>query len=441
MAEKPTNMKNSVTAIEEIETRLEKLLKKRKQEIERDLEDRIRAEKEEADKKIEAIQKEINKGREILQDYRGVINEFETERSALQHELKEHFDKAIQYQTDIEKMAGLTLEELRKVSEVNKKLEALHHSAEEKVNTFKKDLEERFGIQAQLPESKEEAELKIDLEQELSKLKKIKELLETETTKAEETGVREAEVRAAEEKVKAEVKVEKVEKKEKEEKEEEKERKEEEKEEKNETGVPPDVPEINEVVESNLAAEEEAAPGEPQAEEQALGEEKEGFQKLFGALEKYRKIEPRNGNGEIGFFQNNGKVILDGEYMVATIDETLEEAKKLYLKLSHTESPKEQFFIKQEIINHQEILRKYILRNVKMCEREGASLPLYTAEILNLDVLKEILEKLSMENWSNPSDFGSFRNLIESLKDAYYARITPPVRYLRSLIDELGAEA
>lgn len=125
--------------------------------------------------------------------------------------------------------------------------------------------------------------------------------------------------------------------------------------------------------------------------------------------------------------------------MVASIDESLEEAKRLYLKLAQTESPKEQFFIKQEIINHQEILRKYILRNLKMCEREGAIMPQFTEEILNLDILKEILEKLSMENWSNPADFNSFRSQIEALKDAYYAKITPPVYYLQSLIKELGA--
>jgi hypothetical protein len=124
--------------------------------------------------------------------------------------------------------------------------------------------------------------------------------------------------------------------------------------------------------------------------------------------------------------------------MVASIDEALEEAKRLYQKLAHTESPKEQFFIKQDIINHQELLRKYILRNLKMCEKEGATLPEFTCDILNVDMLKGLLEKLSMENWSNPADFNSFRSTIEALKDAYYAKITPPVYYLRSLIEELG---
>ena len=414
MAEKHLNTKDSVAVIEEIETKLERLLTKRKEEIERDLEERIRAEKEEADKKIEAIQKEIDKGKEILLDYRTLISEFQTERSALQSQLKEHFEKAIQHQTEIEKMAGLTLEELRKVSELNRKLEDLHQSAEEKVNNFKKDLEERFGIVAQLPESKEEEELKIDLEQELAKLKKIKELLESETAINDEVAGIEPRAGIIAETQRPVLPV------------------------TDEHGVPLNVPEINEVMESSLAREEEAREKEAQSEEKSWGEDRDSFQKLFETLEKYRKIEPRNGNGEIGFFQKDGRIILDGEYMVASIDESLEEAKKLYLKLSQTESPKEQFFIKQEIINHQEILRKYILRNVKMCEREGAVLPRFTSEILNIDTLKDILEKLSMENWSNPSDFSSFRSLIESLKDAYYAKITPPVHYLRSLLEELS---
>jgi hypothetical protein len=298
-------------------------------------------------------------------------------------------------------MAGQTMEELRLVNDLNKKLETLHQSAEEKVNGFRKELEERFGIVAQLPPSREEEELKVDLEHELRKLRMIKELLESENAVAEPSGVEATEAKEAK---------------------------------------LPTVPPVAEVVERSLAEEAgERAAEEAQAEEKSLDEEKGNFQSLFEVLEGYRKIEARNGNGEISFFQKEDKTILDGEYMVASIDESLEEAKRLYLKLAQTESPKEQFFIKQEIINHQEILRKYILRNLKMCEREGAIMPQFTEEILNLDILREILEKLSMENWSNPADFNSFRSQIEALKDAYYAKITPPVYYLRSLIEELGA--
>jgi hypothetical protein len=417
MAEKHVNLKDSVVAVEEIESKMENLWLQRKAEVERELEARIRAEREKADKRIEAIERELEKGRSVLKDYRTVVNEFETERTSLQRQIKEHFEKAVGYQTEIEKMAGQTMEELRLVDELSKRLETVNQSAEEKVNGFRKELEERFGIVAKLPPSREEEELKVDLEHELSKLRKIKQLLEAEGAEgieieAEEAGKPEAEA-AEEPEAPAAVT--------------------------NEHGAPISVPEVSQMIEESVAEEagEPAAEAAP-VEERAAEEEEGNFKNLFEVLEGYRKIEARNGNGEISFFRNNDKTILDGEYMVASIDESLEEAKRLYLKLSQTESPKEQFFIKQEIINHQEILRKYVLRNLKMCEKEGALLPRFTEEILNVDILKEILEKLSIENWSNPGDFNSFRTQIEALKDSYYAKITPPARYLRSLIEELG---
>ncbi len=425
MAEKPLNMKDSLALIEEIEGKLERILSKRKEEIERDLDEKLRSIKEEAEKKIESIEKEIGKGREILHDYKTAISEFESERSALQRQIKEHFEKAIQHQTEIERMAGLTLEELRIIGELNRKLETIHQTAEEKVSLYRKDLEERFGIVAELPESVEEEEVKIDLEQELLKLKKIKELLEAGPVAVEEAPAEEAVELAAEAEAPAEAMAEVMAEAVAPAGEEE---------------VPASFPEINEVMEGALAREaeaERAAEEEVQPVEQAWEEDRESFQRLFETLEKYRKIEPRNGNGEASFFQNEDKLIIDGEHVVASIDESLEEAKRLYLKLSQTESPKEQFFIKQEIINYQEMLRKFLLRYIKMSEKEGASLPQFTTDILNLEILKDILEKLSMENWSNPSDFNSFRMHAESLKDAYYAKITPPAFYLRSLIEEL----
>jgi len=405
MAENHVNLKDSVGAIEEMESKMESLWLKRKEEIETELEARIQSEKEEAAKKIEAIERELEKGRTVLKDYRTVVGEFETERAGLQRQIKEHFEKAVENQTEIERIAGQTMEELRLVNDLNKKLETLNQSAEEKVDGFRRELEERFGIEAQLPPSREEEELKVDLDHELRKLRKIKELLESEASAAEEI-VAEATVPG-------------------------------------EIAIPP-IPPVAEVVERTLAEEagepagEETSVEETPAEEKSTEEENGNFKSLFEVLEGHRKIEARNGNGEISFFRKDEKTILDGEYMVASIDESLEEAKRLYLKLSQTESPKEQFFIKQEIINHQEILRKYILRNVKMCEKEGATMPRFTEEILNVDILKEILEKLSIENWSNPADFNSFRSQIETLKDAYYARITPPAHYLRSLLKELG---
>ena len=123
---------------------------------------------------------------------------------------------------------------------------------------------------------------------------------------------------------------------------------------------------------------------------------------------------------------------------MSSLGSSLDGAKKLYKKLNETESPKEQFFIKQDIIRHQEVLRKLMLSSIKMSDKEFCTLPGYTREILNVEVLKTILEKVSMENWSDEQDFVEFDKYAKSLKDAYYAKITPPARYIQSILDELA---
>ena len=85
----------------------------------------------------------------------------------------------------------------------------------------------------------------------------------------------------------------------------------------------------------------------------------------------------------------------------------------------------------------QEVLRKVILRSVRMCEKENATLPRFSADVLSIGVLKEILEKLNMDNWSNPDDFRAFEEYVGRLKDMFYKRITPPAHYLQSIVDEL----
>jgi len=408
--------KETLSIFEEVESQLEKLLQKRRGEIERDLNEKIRLEREEAEKKIRQeqevadrkigqIEDEFSKGRGILNDYKSVITEYENERLHLQNEIREHFNKAMHFQTEIERMAGLTLEELRLVSELNQKLENLHQNTEERAVLMRKDLEDRFGIVTQAPETPEVEEIKVDLNQELLRLKKIKELLEAEGLKFDEDKVKvQPEAVPAEEKI--------------------------------EEPAPLNVPEINELIESSLSPEAPAAPAA--AEERKGVAVEDNFKLLFEKLEKYRRTSSEGNNGEISYFQNDTRFVLDGEGLITGMSETLDETKKLFLKLAQADSPKEVFFIKQDIINHQEMLRKFILRVVKLCDREGFLLPRYTQDILNVQILKDILERLSIENWSNEADFTSFSVYAESLKDEYYAKITPPVFYLKSVIEELG---
>ena len=156
-------------------------------------------------------------------------------------------------------------------------------------------------------------------------------------------------------------------------------------------------------------------------------------------LEKYKKAEPEE-EAEVVYYENDDKKILDTECIVSALCSRLEEAEKLYKKLAKTESPIDQFFVKQEIIRSQEALRGVILAGTRMLEKESSTLPEYTIGVMNIDVLKEILEKLSMQNWSKKTDFSLFNEYAARLKKDFYARISVLVDYLKSLIDELGLE-
>ncbi|MDH5745252.1 MAG: hypothetical protein OEZ52_17045 [Candidatus Aminicenantes bacterium] len=421
MAKKDDTPEKPSTILDEIEQQLEHALAKKKEDVEKELEERIRKEKEEAQKKIQDIDKEIAKEKKTLIDFKTLLAEFETNKRDLKKQIKEHIEKAIRFQTEIESLTGQTLEELKKVSELNQKLEELQHDTGEKVSALKKDLEEKFGIVAEVPGDEEAEETEINLDRELAKLKKIKELLDNSGA-VEELVTEEM----PEEPIEQEVVEEPVEEKPEEEAvPEEEEKKEEPEIEVLEPGGPPPAEGPEEVTE------------EPEEPEAAPEQDEISFQVAFDKLEQYRKGSTNENDAEISYFENNEKIVLDGEYIISTLNNHFEEAKKLYIKLSQTESPKDQFFIKQEIIKHQEALRKVMLRSIRLCEQENCSLPEYTVEILSLDVLKNVLEKVSMQNWSNQDDFSSFDNFSKELKDSFYSKITPPAAYLQSIMKEL----
>ena len=400
MAKKDDTPKKSSSVFEEIEEQLEQALAKKKEDIEKELEERIRQEKEETQRRIEGLDNELKQERGALVDIQSQLDEFENQKAELKKQIKEHIDKAIKLQTEIETMTGQTLEELKTVSSLNQKLEELQQETGEKVSALKKSLEEKFGIVADVPEGKEFDETELNLDHELAKLKKIMELLNSNGP------------------------VEEV--------------------------VPEEQPEEMQPEEvSEKVEEEEAAPVEPEGlqpveemeaepkEKEEAPEEEASFQASFDKLEEFRKGSTNENDAELSYFENNERIVLDGEFLVASLNNCFEEAKKLYIRLSQTESPKDQFFIKQEIIKQQEALRKVMLRSIRMCEKDNCSLPEYTLEILNLDVLKSALEKVSMQNWSNQDDFAAFDNFAKELKDSFYSRITPPADYLKSIMKEL----
>ena len=472
MTPKNDVLDESASIIEEIETNLERVLQKRRGDIERELQEKIRREKEESERKLSLISREIEKERESLKDYRETITEYESQKDALLADVRAHLDLALDHQREIEKLTAATREELRKVDELSAGLVDLRQRSEDKIFEIRSMLKEKYGVSAEshdgpavsaapspapavvpsvpsrpvasavstVPEAlvpsphagaaraatgyRDETSIGADLEHELTKLKKIKELLEKDMISEGDFEPIAASAAAAEPAAGPE-----------------------------EFDLAPPItlgpevpepdfkmPEINQFIQDFVRRETEASVPEPLPEPRAakkIAGEEFNFQTVFEMLEKYRKSEATDYNGEISYFQSKDRKIIDGESLIRAIGHVQETARKLIQKLAQTESPKDQFFLKQELINNQEILRKVLLRALRMCDKDGAAFPRYSADALNVAVLKEIVEKLNMDNWSTQDDFGAFEDYAGRLKDLFYKRITPPAHYLRSIVEEL----
>ena len=418
----PNIFRDSSQAIQEVEDQLERILQKKFRDVDSELVDRINREKEAARKRKEEIEREFEKEKTALGDYRVMVRDFEEQRAGLLNEARERFDKVLKFQAEIEGLAKSTVEEIRRVNEIQERLEALRAKTSERAAFLKNDLRERFGIVAEVMEE-EPKPLSLDLDEELEKLKKIKELLAIESATAslgrvggeaareEDLGALDAAADRA--------------------------------------GLA--IPEIRDLISGPAPAEAPEAPAaaapaapvpEPVAAPAAPAAAPEGGESVSeeeaaAAIEAYRHTEPANGSGEIHYFQRDKVVIADPEKLLAAVDRTLEEGQRLAAKLGQTESPKDQFFIKQELINWQEGLRALFLRVIKMCEKSAWTLPRYTGDVFNAQVLRGLLERLSMENWSNLEEFAAFTATAAEIRQAFRARTEPRLDYLLALKREI----
>jgi hypothetical protein len=463
MTPKGDAMDHSKALISEIESSLESEMRKRREKIERELEERLSREREESERKLAQIEEEFHKEQGALKEYKSAVIEYEAARETLENQLRERLETVDRHQSEIERLTSLTREELDHIHDLSARLADLRNLTETRVAQFESRLQEKRGAASRPAEevpppasaepvpaaepapvreaavcapepSPEKGEVVVDLERELGKLKRIKEMLEKDAAgfpgPAAGTAVPtntvadplaplpepiappEPETPGWSEPPQSENAAARPEFK---------------------------MPEINQFIQDFVKREHGQTDDTPtvKAEEKRPGLDETDFQSVFEILEKYRRSEPTDYNGEISFFQNRDHLILDGESLLRAVGHIVEEARKLYQRLSQAGTPKDQFFIKQELINNQEILRKIVLRSVRMCEREGSRLPRYTGDIVNSAVLKDILERLNMDNWSNQEDFAAFEILSNKMKDDFYRRITPPAQYLRSIVQEL----
>jgi hypothetical protein len=443
MQHDPNIFRDSSQVIQEVEDQLERILQKKFRDVDSGLIDRINHEKEAARKRKEEIERDFEKEKGALADYRSMVQEFEEQRAGLLNEARDRFHKVLKFQSEIEGLAKSTVDEIRRVNEIQERLEGLRAKTAERAAFLKNDLRERFGIVAEVMEE-ESKPLEIDLDEELEKLRKIKELLAIESAAAN-LGRLGGEPAAEEDLAEMDA-----------------------------AALRPEaaIPGIRDLiagpalaeepapqapaaaappVSQDAAADPEPAPQAPvaatapepfppvpeplSAQENDLTEEE-----IIAWLESYRRIEPSNGSGEVHYFQKDRAIVADPEKLATAVDRTIEEGQRLAGRLETTESPKDQFFIKQELINWQEGLRALFLRVVKMCEKNSWVLPLYTEDVINPHVIRRLLERLSMENWSNLEEFSGFSAAWSDLRRTFEARLEPRLAYLRSLKRQIEKE-
>ena len=425
MEHDPNIFRDSSQVIQEVEDQLERILQKKFRDVDSELLERINREKEAARKRKDEIEREFEKEKSALADYKVMVHDFEEQRAGLLNEARDRFQKVLKFQAEIETLAKSTVEEIKRVNDIQERLEELRSKTADRAAFLKNDLRERFGIVAEVVPDEPQESLKVDLDEELEKLRKIKDLLAVETAAAslghvEAPHAAEPDLAAMDAAAAAK--------------------------------PGPEIPVIQDLIAGPAPVEEPAPRPEPEPEPETAAPAPDlpaaeadpaseaGEDEVAAELETYRRTEPANGSGEIHYFQRDNVVIADPEKLLAAVERTLEEGQRLSAKLGLTESPKDQFFIKQELINWQEGLRALFLRVVKMCEKSAWSLPRYTEDIVSAPVLRRMLERLSMENWSNLDEFASFAASIDEMRKEFRTRVSPRLPYLRSLKHELESD-
>ena len=438
----PNIFRDSSQVIQEVEDQLERILQKKFRDVDSELVERINREKEAARKRKEDIEREFDKEKTALGEYRVMVRDFEEQRAGLLNEARDRMQKVLKFQAEIESLAKSTVDEIKRVNEIQERLEALRARTSEKAAFLKNDLRERFGIVAEVMDEPEPKPLSLDLDEELEKLRKIKDLLAIESAAANlgrlggEPAGRDdlAALDAAANRAALEI-----------------------------PNIPdliagPAPAEVEPPAAPRAAAPGAAAPAVTEAVAgafsapvsvpapapvPAVAADGPGVlteEEAVALLESYRRTEPANGSGEIHYFQKDGPAVADPEKLLAAVDRTLDEGQRLSVKLGQTESPKDQFFIKQELINWQEGLRALFLRVIKMCEKNAWRLPRFTADVLDAQVLRRLLERLSMENWSNLEEFAAFSVAVADLRRDFQARVEPRLAYLRAIVAEIEEE-
>ena len=402
-------VETSEFVIREIEVQLDNLLLRKRSDIEKALAARIRREQEETRRKLESMEKEFEQEKRGLHEYRILVAEVEAERNGILNDIQNLLKRALGLQSQIEAMARQTVEEIQRMFLLQEKLESLRGKTAEQAGFLKKNLSEKYGIVAETPGEEETGLPRVDLDQELEKLRRIKELLADKSLRGEVPRPVGSDF-GGEPLPGMDL----------------------------DNGWKVRIPDIRELTQS-AQPEDEAETGLPAGNIPA-GEHEFGSEapSASEALELLRKTDPVEGGGEVSYFQLGDRIALDADRLSSALEASLGEADKVSLKLDESGSIKEQFFIKQELIHIQESLRKLVLKAVNLCGKLEPVFPMKTRDVFNLDILKGILEKLTIGNWASPEDLKSFAAETGKLRSDLRNGSRTPGDDCRSILDALG---
>jgi len=423
--------------LDDIEKRVGEIFESQKSEVEQTLIEKINREKEEAQKRIEAVNLEFAQVRGFLDEHKQAMAALQSTETYLRGEIRGHFERAVNYQKMMENAAALAGDELEKIGGLNTELEKVRSKAEEEYANLKKSLGGYAGIMARIPAPAPASAVEgdVDWNEEMGKLRKVRDLLATlrqpEPSSAAPSGdgqettapaAHEAEELAASLGL-----------------------------------IGPEEDSVSDDAEFVLGAqapEPEPAPAAPAGLDPAAAE---AFPELadlaaeiepepvpdappdpvLEALARYRRSEPVNNGIEIGFYTGSDVTILDVESFMSSVGKVVDNAVQLHSQLSQTASVKDLFLLKQEILNQQEVLRKLFFRAVRFCDKENGRLPETLGEFLGSQGMKDLIERLTMANWSDPSDFKPFENELKALKRAFATRAAANPHYLQSVLDQV----
>ncbi|TRZ85573.1 hypothetical protein D4R89_12030 [bacterium] len=374
------------------EKHIENVFEGKKNEIEKVLVEIVDQEKLKAKQQIAALEQEFQKEKENLNRHKAMLEAVKSATEDIRGPIRKHIDQARHCRIMIRRMAAQIGEECRKAGELTGKIRELRRKADEETARLLATLADRYGTAIQIAESLETDNINADLEQELRRLNEYRERLSAED--GEPTGAGESAMEIG-------------------------------------TGCEDDLQ-----VPENSGPSETAVPLPATSPEGTSGGTDPDA--ISGILEAYRRTESVPNGGEFHYYQKDAAIVLDGESLLAPTTRLIEAAKNLHARLAETKSSKGQFFLKREILDQQELLRKVVLRAVKLCEKEAGSLPHHTSDIINVQTLKDILEKLNMGNWSDPYGMKSFEDEISALKALLSARTSDRLVYQKSLLDQLN---